>query len=212
MNGSINFLRVAAWSGIVAPLLFAFLVGVESVLRPGYSQIANNVSDLGIGPYSIIQNANFILFGALAIIFAFGLGAVLPHGSKSSGRAKWVAVLFGLGIMFAGITLLFAGSTADSSAVGSHVLASFVAFFAAIGMQLLVWRALRAEDRALWGRYRTYSLVSGVVSLAMLIVFSYLSNMPYHGFTERLFIAVPWVWIEVSGFKIRSLSKVHAVT
>lgn len=210
MSNSISFLRIAGWAGIVAPMLFALLVGVESALRPGYSQITNNVSDLGIGPYAIIQNTNFILFGLLAIVFALGLGNVLPHDSKSSGRARLAAIVFGLGIIFAGVSLFFAGSATDSSAVASHVLASFVAFFAAIGMQLLAWSALRASDRTTWGRYRTYSLVSGILSLVMLMVFSYLSNVWYHGLTERLFIAGPWTWIEISGLKIRSESRRRA--
>lgn len=207
MNGSNAFLRIAAWSGIVAPILFAVLVGVESALRPGYSQITNNVSELGLGPYSIIQNVNFIMFGLLAIMFAFGLGAVIPRGQRSSRWAKWLAVLFGVGITFAGITLLSAGSAANSSAVGGHDLASFIAFFAIIATQLLIWRALRSGDSSPWKAYRIYSLASGLLSLAMLIVFVYLSSSSDHGFAERLFIAVPWIWVGVSGTKIRSFSK-----
>lgn len=182
-------------------------MAVESVLRPGYSQINNNVSDLGLGPYSIIQNANFIIFGTLIFVFALGLREVIPRGTKSSDIAPWIVIIFGIGIIFAGITLLFAGSAMNSSAVDSHTLASFVAFFAAIGMQLLVWRALRVGDGAIWGMYRAFSLVSGFTSLAMLIVFSYYSNMQWHGLAERFFIAAPWTWVEVSALKIRSIAK-----
>jgi hypothetical protein len=109
--------------------------------------------------------------------------------------------------MLAGVTLFFAGSTAESSAVSAHILASFVTFFAAIGMQLLVWGALRAGGRTSWRQYSTYSLVSGILTFVMLIIFSYLSDVyVYHGLIERLLIAVPWIWIEVSSLKILSVS------
>ncbi|MGZ7160986.1 MAG: DUF998 domain-containing protein, partial [Methanobacterium sp.] len=70
--------RILALCGIVAPILFTLLVIVESLFRPGYSQIFNDVSDLGLGQYSIIQNINFIVFGLLSLGFAIGLGANLP--------------------------------------------------------------------------------------------------------------------------------------
>jgi hypothetical membrane protein len=57
-----NRQRLFAFCGIVAPILFTLLVVVASLLRPGYSQTHNFVSDLGVGPYAIIQNAKFIIF------------------------------------------------------------------------------------------------------------------------------------------------------
>ena len=57
------------------PILFTLLVVFESILRPGYSQISDEISYLGVGPYSYIQNANFIISGLLVVVFALGLGA-----------------------------------------------------------------------------------------------------------------------------------------
>ena len=53
--------RFYAICGIIAPIIFWIMVIVESILRPGYSQYYNFVSDLGVGHLAILQNINFIL-------------------------------------------------------------------------------------------------------------------------------------------------------
>ena len=94
------------------PILFTLLVVFESLLRPGYSQISDEISYLGVGPYSYIQNANFIISGFLAVVFAPVLGAgplpspspPAPGGGQQGGGLA--AVIFGVGVVLAGITLL----------------------------------------------------------------------------------------------------------
>jgi len=197
--------RIFALCGIVAPILFTLLVIIESLLRPGYSQIYNNISDLGIsGPYAIIQIINFIIFGLLSIGFSIGLGAKLP-ASRAGKAAKWLLIIFGLGMMFAGVSLLFTGVFAEAYVLDAHSLASVIAFLTIIAAQLLTWQALRGNDNVIWGLYRIYSLLSGILTIIVLVVFSYTQFAPYHGAIERLFIAVWMIWIEVTGLKLYSL-------
>lgn len=198
--------RIGAWAGIIAPILFAALVAVESHLRPEYSQITNNVSDLGVGPYAIIQNINFITFGILSILFALSLNFSLPQAKgKTKRRGVWCVIIFGVGLMFAGITLLFSGIVPEGYVVGTHTLASFIGFFTIIAAQLLIWRSLRDSNHSTLTRFGTYSLASGLASLVLLVVFILTSDSSYHGATERVFIAVPWLWILLTGFKLRSV-------
>ncbi|MGZ7068624.1 MAG: DUF998 domain-containing protein [Methanobacterium sp.] len=198
--------RILALCGIVAPILFTLLVIVESLLRPGYSQIFNDVSDLGLGPYSIIQNINFIVFGLLSIGFAIGLGANLPH--RAGKAVKWLVIVFGLCIILAGVTLL--STPVDviyAKDVVAHGLVSAIAFLVIIVAQFLAWQALRGNENAIWKRYRIYSLISGLLSIFTLLLLSYTQFSPYHGATERLFIAVWMIWIEVTGLKLYSLNR-----
>ncbi len=198
--------RLYALCGIVAPILFTLLVIVESFLRPGYSQIFNDVSDLGIGPYSIIQNINFIVFGLLSIGFAIGLGAKLPY--RAGKATKWLVIIFGLCIILAGVTLFSVGTDVTyAKDVVSHGLVSAIAFLVIIIAQFLTWQALRGSDDAIWGRYRIYSLISGLLSILTLIFLSYTQFSSFHGASERLFIAVWMIWIFVTGIKLYSLTK-----
>ena len=76
----------------------------ESLLRPGYSQYYNFVSDLGVGHLAVLQNINFIVFGILTILFAIGLrnGLPTPQG-KALKTGIWFVILFALGVLLAGI-------------------------------------------------------------------------------------------------------------
>ncbi|HML06003.1 MAG TPA: DUF998 domain-containing protein, partial [Methanobacterium sp.] len=152
-NKEKNNQRFYALCGIIAPILFTLLVIVESLLRPGYSQIFNDVSDLGIGPYSIIQNISFIIFGLLSIGFAMGLGSNLPN--RAGKAAKWLVIIFGLCIILAGVTLFSVGPDVTyAKDVISHGLVSAIAFLVIIIAQFLTWQALRRSDDDIWGRYR----------------------------------------------------------
>jgi hypothetical membrane protein len=197
------FQQIGGWAGILAPIVFTALVIIESLLRPGYSQIYGYISDLGVGPYSLIQNSNFVIFGCLSFLFALGFGKTL--NSVSGKRARVVTALiitFGLGSIFAGVSLLF-------SAYFAHLLSTFIAFGAAMAAQFLSWRSLINSNGMKWGSYRLYSLISGLLSVILFFVFlytitafPYLSTTTYHGLAERMFVAVPLLWMIVSGVKI----------
>ena len=209
MKKSVALKQISAWAGIIAPILFTVLVIVESLLRPGYSQIYNYISDLGVGPYAIILNLNLIVFGILSICVALGLGASLPAtGGRVAKSIVWLMVIFGFGVIFAGVALLFPGAATTSASENyPHVLASLIAFLSIIAVQLLTWRALRASDGATWGRYRAYSLISGLLSLLLFLNFLLTQSAAYVGAMQRVFMAVPWVWIEVTGIKLNSIAK-----
>ncbi|MFZ0442928.1 MAG: hypothetical protein WAL81_09860, partial [Methanobacterium sp.] len=73
--------------------------------------------------------------------------------------------------------------------------------------QLLVWEGLKGSDFAIWGKYRTYSLVSGLLSIMFLILLQVaISDFPaYQGLAQRLFLAVPWIWVGVTGLVLYSM-------
>lgn len=199
---------MAAWAGIIAPILFTFLVAVESILRQGYSQISNYVSELGVGSYAIIQNTNFIVFGLLSILFALGLEASLP---ASRGRSKkgvvWLVTVSGLGVVFAGVTLLFIGLFPDDHVFGAHTH-NFHRLPHFNSIPTIDLARSKKLDDALWGHYRTYSLVSGLVALALLFVLIYTLGTTYHGATERAFISVPLIWLAITGMELESFAKI----
>ncbi len=193
--------RLLALCGIVAPVLFALVVLGASLLRPGYSQTADFVSDLGVGPLAIVQNVNFLVFGLLVTALAFGLRASLPAPrGKASMAGVILVIVFALGVLLAGVF------PEDFAGGGPHTAVSSSAFLAIIAAQLLVWRGLRGADPAAWGRYCTASMVGGILSFAMLVVFKASVGGAYQGAGQRAFLAVPWAWIEITGIQLYSLA------
>jgi hypothetical membrane protein len=196
--------QIYAICGISAPVIFTLLVIIASLMRSDYSQTQNYVSDLGVGPFAFIQNINFVLFGILTIVMALGLRLSLTDVKNRSTKAGVVfVVLFGLGVMFAGV---FPENYLNQV---PHNLVSSAAFVSIIAAQLFIWNGLRHEDKTTWGRYPTYSLVSGLLSLILVILLkvAMIYFVDYQGAFQRLFLAVPWIWIGITGLKLYYLEK-----
>ena len=197
-------LRFYGICGIIAPVLFLILVIVASLLRPDYSQFQNFVSDLGVGSNSYIQNINFIIFGLLSISLGLGLRMSLPSPQGNSFKAGvWMVFLFGFGVLLAGVFPEDYGSGA------LHTAASALAFLFIIAAQLLVWNGLKGREKSDWGVYPKYSLISGLLSIIFLILLriSIADYTMYQGLAQRAFLAIPWIWIGITGYKLYLLSK-----
>jgi hypothetical membrane protein len=191
-------LRFYAICGIVAPIFFWFMVIIESLLRPGYSQYYNFVSDLGVGHLSILQNINFVVFGILTIGLAIGLNNGLPSPKTRTLKAGiWFVILFAIGVLLAGVfpeSYLWAIP---------HNIVSATAFVAIIAAQLFIWQGLKDKDRTMWGRYATYSLISGLLSLILVILLKVAMLYGFYpGLSQRAFLIVSWIWIGVTGIKL----------
>jgi len=175
---------------------------VESLLRPGYSQTFNFISDLGVGPNAIIQNINFVIFGLLTIGLALGLWMGTPAKKGLALKAGIVLVaIFALGVGLAGIF------PEDYGTGYMHSLVSSTAFVAAITAMLLIGWGLRKGDKAVWGNYRIYTLISGLLAFVLLFGSSAAMGGNYQGLAQRAFLAVPWIWVEVAGLKLYSIAK-----
>jgi hypothetical membrane protein len=197
-------LRISGICGIIAPILFLILVIVGSLLRPDYSQFQNFVSDLGVGSNSYIQNINFIIFGLLTICMGMGLRISITDPKSNIFKAGvWMVILFGLGIIFAGIFPENYGSG------DLHNITSALAFIFIISAQLLIWRGLKNNDSTVWGNYRTYCLISGILSIIFVIILKIVmvDYIMYQGLAQRAFLAVAWIWVGVTGYKLYLLSK-----
>jgi hypothetical membrane protein len=193
---------IFALCGILAPIIFWLMVIVESLIRPGYSPVHNFVSDLGVGSLAILQNINFMIFGLLTIFLGLGLNGSLPTpGRRSLKTGIWLVIIFGILIILAGVFPENYGSGA------LHQSVSAFAFISIIAAQLLIWKGLKGDDFAIWGEYRTYSLVSGLLSIIFLILLQVaISDFPaYQGLAQRLFLVVPWIWVGVTGLVLYSM-------
>jgi hypothetical membrane protein len=205
-------LRLSALCGMVAPIFFACMVLLEGFLVPSFSQVSQHISDLGVyalyGYYAILQNLNFWIFGILVVAFALGLGRSFPRSRAVTASL----VLFGMMVFSAGLfpdePFPFPGAV--------HGLVSIVAFNAVILCQFLAWLRLRhtgAEEESAWGRYRTYSLISGVLSFVLLTIASIppesIAGVVITGLKQKAFLMVPWAWVGIMALRLFRLSNMQ---
>lgn len=153
----------SAWAGIVGPILFtAGFLAQEAFRRDEYSPVAEVVSALEAGPNGWIQQVNFVVFGALTLVFAVGLHRGLrPTRAGVAGPA----LLFGSGI---GLVLAAALPLREDAAgvtydPGGHFIAG-ITFFLTSALGLIVVSRRVAHD-PLWRGLAPYTLTVGVLAL-----------------------------------------------
>lgn len=74
-----------AWVGVIGPTLFVAIFTFEGWLRSGYEPTRMYVSELSLGSRGWIQNANFIVFGLLFLVFTRSVAAEFHNGKASRG-------------------------------------------------------------------------------------------------------------------------------
>jgi hypothetical membrane protein len=185
-------IRVAAWAGIVGPILFTagFLLQ-EAFRQDEYSPLAEQVSALEAGPNGWIQQLNFVVFGVLTIIFAIGL----HHGVLKTRSGHVGPVLLGISgvgpLLAAALPLRedAAGVTYDP---GGHIVAGMVFFLtSAVGL-IVLSRRLRHDDR--WRGLHRYTAGAGALALVGFVLmgaFVMPDDAPLHdwaGLGQRLIL------------------------
>jgi len=192
---------------MTAPVLMLVLWTVASLMRPGYDQLSQYGSELGNGPNAIIMNTNFVVTGLLVIAFATGLFKNLHGGGRAQTGSILLAV-FGTGEVSGGFFPCDPGCpiAAQSLSQLAHNMDAVIAFAAIALAPLLVSLGLNSDDR--WRDYRSYSLFTGILSIGLFLVFSAasLDYLGYVGLFQRLFLAVPFLWIEAIAARLFRIS------
>jgi hypothetical protein len=106
MNSS-RFIRLAALTGMLGPLLFAFVVTGLTIVESDFMRslgwnpfgpVIDWPSGLALGPYGWLMTAAFFLSGAAMIFFAYGLQLVLQE--KLAATLMMLAGFAMMGLVF----------------------------------------------------------------------------------------------------------------
>ena len=153
-------------------------------------------------------------FLALALgLMALGTGLLRTvAGGRAARVGALLVLLAGLGILVAGIArndcsseLEACKARIDAGAIswhhGLHDAVSGLVFLTLVVAQLVLARAFRSDPS--WRDLRAYSIVSGSLTLALLVLFIAGPIDGWNGLVQRVFLAVPLVWIMVLGTRLR---------
>ncbi len=197
--------RVLAICGVVAPILSGILVVVAGLLRPSYDPVRQLISELGAGSNAVMQNANQVIFGLLVIAFAFGLNRGISDG-KILRIGVGFLIIFGAGVFGSGVFSCDSGCPLNGGSFNNfmHYLVSVIGVTAFVITSLVFWWGLGKDSR--WRRYRTYSLITGLVLLVLLFPGVAAFQSSWAGAFERLFVGIADLWIELMAIKLLRLS------
>jgi hypothetical membrane protein len=195
------------WSGLAAtvyPILFVVVFTVAGFLRPGYSQVSQAISDLGVGPLGWLMDAGVIINGLVIIALAAGFFLATRPVMRTGWR--WAcAVLIaipGFGEIVGGIFTEAPSTVLIHWLVGAMLGLYFPAVtFLVVGLRL--WRTPG------WRGFGIYSVVICVATVAA-VVFTQLAFTPdsaltglhIAGLAERLTWVVIQAWYVVLGWRL----------
>ena len=192
--------------GVIAGPLFVIMFLVEGATRADYDPLRHPVSSLALGDFGWMQVANFIVTGALIVVFAHGLWCVLRNQGQSPWGALFIACL-GVGLIGAGA---FPTDPVSGYPPGTpnllpeptslsqiHDVFS-IGVFGGLPLACFVFTRLFAKRRE-WG-WSVYSLVSG---LGVLTAFVYaglgFSQVPglvdFGGLFQRISLITGLSWL-----------------
>ena len=194
------------YAGVVGPLLFIVVFLLEGATRPGYSAWRHYVSQLATGDGGWVQTVNFLVCGALVLVFAVALRQAI-NGTRGSIGAPVLLGLFAAALLVAGT---FATDPALGYPVGAaqahtaqgmiHGLAGLFAFtLLPAAAFVMAWHFAASGER----RWVAYSVAVGMVMLVMFVAATTVSTMDAvgtwpnapTGFFQRIAIITGWTWI-----------------
>jgi hypothetical membrane protein len=216
-----SFRRLAGTSAVAGPIVFTAAWLIAWAVQDEYSPRHEDISALAAldAEQPWIMVTGFVALGVGVTLLGLGLRL---GGGRAKALAGGLSALIGaLLVTVAGIGLVAAGLARNDCSTelaacearvdagdiswhhNVHDLASLVIFVALIAAQLVLARAFRQDAR--WQDLRMYSMVSGALSFALLVLYGSEAIGDSNGLVQRVFTAVPFVWVAVVGLRLRRL-------
>ena len=194
-------MRALTLGGIVGPIVFTSVVLAAAAGHPGYSHVANFMSELGAtgAPRAALMNhGGFIPAGMLLTAFAIGLRRALPPKPLMIAGVVLV-MLFGIGVVAAGVFSCDLGCPTSGGTIENQIHnaigpSCFLCVIAGSGM--LGWQFRNLPD---WRRLSAYSLVTSAVALVFFTgLVGSLELRTLTGLWQRLMLGTLFLWCGVA--------------
>ena len=198
-------------SGVLASILYVGTVILGGVLRPGYSHIAEAVSELVAAgaPNKPLLSSLFLVYNILCGAFGIGvLQYINQTERKTSGYVGAISLIV-LGVIGVLLELFFPqdpGGPAATFAGTMHIILASIASF--MTMIAIVATGLWFRNFPEFKGYTVYSMITfAIIFIAGGSVPILGMTNPYFGLLERLAIGGFIQWLFVIGLKMQSLPK-----
>ena len=195
--------RIAAWAGMLAPVLFVAIFTIAGWLRPGYEPLKTYVSALSLGSYGWIQMANFVILGVLLFLFSRGVAAEFPSGRASRAGPILLAIMSILFILSGPLRMDPTGTPLSQVTIHGtiHGLAGGIIFILMPITCFVFLRRFRVDPD--WQSLRWWTLGLGILIAAAVILLTISSKLPpvqniftaWLGLIQRTIIVPFMLWV-----------------
>jgi len=193
MSKRLNIHSVPALVGIVGPIVVAVGDLAASSSVPGYSPIRDSVSSLALTSIGWLQSICFLAMGLLLEIFVAGLFFNLRRARAFHAGIVLLALCGFVLMLIATFHMDHPGAPPIDGTI--HTIASY-------GLGLLFPIAILSLAPSLksspnWKNIFVYTLVAGILALALIFGALLAEQRGWFGLYERIIILNALVWVEV---------------
>ena len=203
--------QLALWTGIIAPILFVAIFLLEGWLRPGYEPLSMYVSALSLGPRGWIQIANFIIFGALFLVFTRAIAAEFRTGKASRGGLILLIIIASCYLLSGPFVMDPANTSRDQMTIHGTLHGIFGGIvFTLMPLSCFVFlRRFREDPR--WQFLQWPTLALGIISAAGVILLTAATKFPdtqniftaWLGLIQRTAIVPFMIWLFLFALGLR---------
>lgn len=193
MSKRLNINSVPAIVGIVGPIVVIVGDLAASLSTPGYSIVRDSVSSLALKPIGWLQSICFLAMGLLLEIFVAGL---FFNIRRARGFHAGIVLLALCGFVLMLIATFHMDHPEANTIDGTiHTIASY-------GLGLLFPIAILSlapsfKSTPNWKNVFVYTLITGVLALALIMGALFAEQRGWFGLYERIIILNALVWVEV---------------
>ena len=180
-----NIFQILAICGIASPILYTLMWILGGILRSDYSHIRDDISSLfAVGaPRKRFFNSFIIASSLLLFVFYLGLHWSINNGQGSLiGPILFVVSGF-LGVLVALFFPLDAGGEIITLRGKMHLILVITSGILTIAGMMALW--FRLESVEGWSAFATYSLISAIISLVLIIISGIFIESRFRGLLER---------------------------
>ena len=171
---------------MLSPILYTLMWILGGILRPEYSHIRDDVSSLIAVGAPKKRIFDVFLISSSVLLFVFYLG--LPWGIHNGQIPIVGSILFiisgFMGVLVALFFPLDAGGEITTNRGKMHLILVFTSGVLTFAGMVALWFGLIVVPG--WSAFATYSLISAIVALILMIVSGIFMKSNYRGLLERL--------------------------
>ncbi len=178
--------QILAVCGMLSPIVFTAMWIYCGSLQSDYSHIRDDISSLfAIGaPNKRLTQTFNVLSSVLLLIFYIGLHEGINDGGGSFIGPMLFLISSILGVLVALFFPLDAGGEIKTLRGKMHLILVAASGILTIAGMVALW--FRLHLVAAWSAFAIYSLISGVVSLILVIISGIFVTSKYRGLLERI--------------------------
>ncbi|MFW9911108.1 MAG: DUF998 domain-containing protein [Candidatus Thorarchaeota archaeon] len=184
-----SLFQILAICGMLSPILYTLMWIIGGLLQPDYSHIRDDVSSLMAvdAPNKNLFDKFIITSSTLLFVFYLGLHWGVNNGLGSIiGPILFIISGF-LGVLVALFFPLDAGGEIVTTRGKMHLILIAISGILATAGMVAMW--FRLESVFEWSAFATFSLITALVTLILVIISSFTATSSYFGLIERFMVS-----------------------